>query len=96
MVKELNFSNRLELQDYIEHEKAEMYEMIVQSIDQAYAMGAIEAPVVVFYIEEEDVYIDMISYRSDWQESLTLALNYYVTVEEYEKCARLKKLIEKL
>jgi len=95
-MKELNFLNREELQDYIEHEKSEMFEMIVQGIDQAYAMGSIEAPIVVFYVENEDVYIDMISYRSDWKDSLTLALNYYVTTEEYEKCSKLKKLIEKL
>jgi|694.fasta_scaffold12674_13 hypothetical protein len=95
-MRELTFRDREELQDYIENEKNSMYEMIVSSIDTAYALNAEVANVVVFYVEDEDVYIDMISERDEWKSSLGLALNYYVESEMYEKCVKIKKLIDRL
>jgi hypothetical protein len=95
-MKELTFRDREELQDFIENEKDSMYEMIVSSIDVAYSLNADVANVVVFYVEEEDVYIDMISEREEWKKSLELALNYYVESEMYEKCVKIKKLIDRL
>ena len=95
-MKEINFESREQLTEYVEAQREEMYEMIVNGIDQAYAMGADVADIVTFYIEDEDVYIDMVSERNDWKKSLTLALDYYVSVEMYEKCVKLKALIERL
>ena len=34
--------------------------------------------------------------KPEWKKSLDSALQYYIDTEEYEKCSKIKKLIDKL
>jgi hypothetical protein len=95
-MKELFFKTRDDFKAYLEDEKYEMYSLIVTAIDFAYLNSSDSAEIVTFYIEDEDLYIDLISMHSEWKESLTLALNFYESIELYEKCARIKYLIDSI
>lgn len=96
MTNRLSFSNREEFEEFLESEKDKMYSIIWESINSTFKRGENSAYIVEIYLEEEGTYIDMISDEEDWIKSLNLALNYYISIEEYEKCAKLKKLIEEI
>lgn len=95
-MKSYDFKSREDFTVFLEEEKYEFYSAIWESIDMAEAMMQNSAYIAEVYLEEEQVYIDMISDRSEWVGSLTLALNYCAEIEEYEDCIRIKKLISRI
>jgi hypothetical protein len=95
-MRTLQFKDRSTLEDFIKNEREQMYEMILESIEYAFVMNEEIAEVCTMHVVKENVYIDMISRREEWKESLSLALEYYVTEEKYEMCSVVKNLIDDL
>lgn len=95
-MKHLEFTDREEFEEYRDTKKAEMYETIWKSIDRAVATDERTAYIFEIYLKREQVYIDMVSEEMDWLHSLSLALNWYIKNEEYETCAHIQALIEKI
>ena len=94
IMKSYEFSSKEDFSTFLEEQNGEFYEIIWRSIDNAYASGRTSAYVAEIYLDKEKTYIDMISEEHEWVGSLTLAMNYYSSIEEYEICSRIKKLIE--
>lgn len=95
-MKYLEFDNKEKFEEYLVTNKREMYEMIWRAIDKAAAMEDNIAQIVEIFLVSEDKYIDMESERDNWIDSLELALNFFISVEEYETCSEIKALIEKI
>ncbi len=95
-MKSMEFESRENFLFFLENEKEKMYSIIWESIDRAHALGSNSAYILEVYLIEESSYIDMISTREEWQESLNLALKYYISEEKYEECSSIKKLIDKI
>lgn len=90
------FTNREEFQEFLEKEKRWMYTRIVEAISLAFKNGRAEANIFEAKIEETMSTIVMNSEIEDWTHSLNLAIGWYQDLEEYEECARIKKLIDKI
>ena len=88
-----NFQTTKEFQDFIDIEKEWMYGRIVESITEAYDLSQDHADVMEAKISETMSVITMKSDRSEWVTSLSLALKWYESVERYETCAALVKII---
>ena len=94
MVKEISFENTDEMRNFLLYERDEMYDMTIEAIKRSFELAMDDAYIAVFYLREEDLHIYTLSHKSNWNESLTFALEYFVKVEEYEKCAKIKTLME--
>jgi len=94
MVK--SFRNRIELNEFVDNEREEMYGIIVDAITAAYEDEKDVAEIITCYIEDEQVDIEMFSIREQWKHSLSLALSYYEQTEQYLKCMHIKILMDSL
>ena len=45
-------------------------------------------------MKKSDIYITV--EKPKWKKSLDSALQYYIDIEEYEECSKIKNLIDKL
>ena len=95
-MKSLEFDSRDDFYHFLESEKDEMYSIIWKGIDTAQSLGETSAYVAEIYLVKERAFIDLISSKEEWEGSLSLAMNYYAQCEEYENCAKLKRLIAKI
>jgi hypothetical protein len=76
-------------------EDGKLYDNIVRAIEMAYnarAKQAHFAEITFLYGET----IDIVSDRKDWCLNLMDAIEYFETVQEFEKCYMIKKLMEKI
>lgn len=89
-----SFETNKEFQHFIDIEKEWMYNRIVEAITEAYNLSQEYADILEAKISESMSIITMKSDRSEWITSLTLALKWYESVEKYEECIDLVKLIE--
>lgn len=79
--------------EFLEEEKTKFFKSIVKSIELAF-MNKIESAIVAeFHIDESNSIISITIEEDDWDESLSLALQHYELIEDYEGCLRLKQLI---
>jgi hypothetical protein len=85
-----------DITQYIKDEKETFTNAIISAIKRGWKEKLHIVEVVEFIINDEnDVGSLVISIdEDDWNESLHLALNHFESVEDYEQCLRLKKLIE--
>jgi hypothetical protein len=92
-VPQKSFLTRDDLQNFIDKEKEWMYTRIVDAIEAAYKAGQLEAHIFEAKIEETMSVISMNSEIQEWENSLTLAMKWFEQTEQYEKCAKILKLI---
>jgi hypothetical protein len=90
------FFTKDDFETFIEEEKSWMYSRIIKSIEYAWKNGHDEAHILDAKIEDSMTIISMNSSRSEWVNSLELALEWYSGEEKYEQCADLLKLINKI
>jgi hypothetical protein len=88
------FETREDFQYFIENEKEWMYSRIVEAIRFSFEHGYAEAKILEAKIEESMSSIAMNSEVEDWDHSLSLALKWYESQENYEECASILKLID--
>jgi hypothetical protein len=90
------FATKEEFQSFVNSEKEWMYNRIVESISYSFKKGWLEAKIMEARIEDSMSVITMNSDLDDWVESLTLALRWYESVEKYEKCSEIFKMIKEV
>lgn len=90
------FETKEEFQTFVENEREWMYTRIVEAIEHAFKSGQIEAHIFEARIEETMSVIAMNSELEEWETSLSLAMKWYEEQEQYEKCAKILKLIKEI
>jgi len=95
-MKKFKFNSREEFQHFIDTEKEKMYELIWSCIEESYRKGKNSAHIAEVYLEEESVYVDIISDVDEWEGSLTLAEKYYAVVEKYENSSKIRDLVKEI
>jgi hypothetical protein len=90
------FITENEFQHFIETEREWMFNRIVNSIEHAFINNELRAHILEANIEEKMSTMYMDSDVSEWDKSLRLALEWFEKHEDYEKCAKIFELIEKI
>lgn len=88
------FDTNQDLQEFIDQEKAWMYGRIVEAIISAHNNLEDRAVILEAKIRETMSVVTMNADKSEWTNSLSLALKWYESVEEFEKCSEVIKLLE--
>lgn len=88
------FESSSAFQDFIDTERDWMYTRIIEAITDAHKNFKDKAVIFEAKIEETMSSISMESERCEWENSLSLAIKWYVSTEEYERCSEIQKLIE--
>jgi hypothetical protein len=87
------FDTKLQFQEFIDKEKEWMYNRIFEAIKYAHENGHDEASILEAKIGENMSVLMMNSERSDWENSLNLALTWYEKQENYERCSDIAKIL---
>ena len=80
--------NELELKQ----KQPQVYRSLVEGIAEAIKDKTDE--IKLCEVKYANTYLTV--HKDSWSSSLTRALNFYIEKEEYEKCAEIKELIDKL
>ena len=88
------FDSEKDFRDFLDVEKEWMYNRIFEAICFAQEMAQSEAYICTIHVEETDTILYMNSPRSEWENSLTLALNWCIEQEKYEMCNEIVLLIK--
>ena len=91
MIK-LKVKSYKEISDFIRDEKDLLFSTIIESIEEA-----CKTNLKTILIAEFDIVGDVMTIEieeNDWSESLHVALYYYEEIEKYEKCSKIRNLID--
>jgi hypothetical protein len=91
-----NFLTNEDFQEFIEREKEWMYTQITEAIERAFFEGTDYADIMEAKITETMSTIQMRSENYEWVTSLKLAMKWYESEENYERCGELLKLIKSI
>ena len=81
-----------EFNEELNSKKPQVYKSLVDGISEAIKTNKKE--IKVCEVKNSNLYITV--EKPKWKESLGSALQYYENKEEYEKCFKIKNLIDKL
>lgn len=81
-----------EADEFFESNKTFVYDRILQAVNEG--LQAERDVIRLFELSGTGVYIT--SNKSDWKSGVQQALEYFLTIEEYQKCAVASDLISKL
>jgi protein-arginine kinase activator protein McsA len=90
------FESNEGFQSFIDAEKAWMYNRIVEAITESFKSGKNIANILEAKIENTMSLITVNSDMNEWVESLNLAMEWYVSEENYEKCVEIRDLIKSI
>jgi hypothetical protein len=93
MIK-LKVKSYKEVSDFIRDEKDLFFSTIIDCIEEAWVLNLNSILVAEFDIVGDVMTIQIED--SDWSESLHVALYYYEEIEKYEKCSKIRNLINDL
>ena len=82
----LSFNEELSLK------RPQVYKSLIEGVTEAIKNNIDR--IKLCEVKNSNLYITV--EKQDWKESLDSALQYYVNKEEYEKCSKIKNLIDKL
>ena len=72
--------------------KHQVYKSLVDGVSEAIKTNKKE--IKLCEVKNSGIYITV--EKPEWKKSLDSALQFYIDKEEYEKCSKIKKLIDKL
>ena len=78
--------------DELSSKKHQVYKSLIDGVSEAIKTNKKE--IKLCEVKNSNLYITV--EKPEWKKSLDSALQYYVDIEEYEKCSKIKKLIDKL
>lgn len=90
------FDTKEEFQAFIDKEKEWMYNRIFEAIKYAESNSFEEAHILEAKIEETMSVVMMNSERSDWVNSLSLAMAWFESQERYERCSEILTILKRL
>jgi hypothetical protein len=82
----------MEADEFFEDNREFVYDRILQAVSEGLTFN--RTSIRLFELNGTGVYIT--SNRGDWKGGLQDALDYYVSIEDYDKCTYTKELIEAL
>jgi hypothetical protein len=95
-MKDFYFSNEEDEKNFLKNQKWLIHSLIIEGVKQSIKERLDE--IVLFRIINPISNFIMVSElkKDDWESSLSKSLEYFESVEEYEKCADIKKLLKKI
>jgi hypothetical protein len=95
-MKDFYFSNEEDEKNFLINQKWLIHSLIIEGVKQSIKERLDE--IVLFRIINPISNFIMVSElkKDDWESSLSKSLEYFESVEEYEKCADIKKLLKKI
>ena len=81
-----------ELDDELNYKKRQVYKSLIDGVTEAIKTDKKE--IKLCEVKNSDIYITV--EKPKWKKSLDSALQYYIDIEEYEECSKIKNLIDKL
>ena len=93
-MKDFYFSNEEDEKNFLINQKWLIHSLIIEGVKQSIKERLDE--IVLFRIINPISNFIMVSElkKDDWESSLSKSLEYFESVEEYEKCADIKKLLK--
>ncbi len=80
--------NELELKQ----KKRQVYTSLIEGVSEA--IKTKKSEIRLCEVKHTDTYLTV--HKDMWSDSLASALDFYIEKEEYEKCSKIKDLIDKL
>ncbi len=95
-MKDFYFSNEDEEKDFLKNQRWLIHSLIIEGVKKSMDENLNE--IVLFRIINPKNNFIMVSElkKDDWVGSLSKSLEYFESIEEYEKCADIKKLLKKI
>ena len=95
-MKDFYFSNEDDEKDFLKNKKWLIHSLIVDGVKKSFEENL--DSIVVFRIINPISNFVMTSEikKEDWLDSLSKSMEYYESVEEYEKCTDIKELIKNI
>ena len=81
-----------EYNEELKTSKHKVYKSLVDGVTEA--IKANKEEIKLCEVKNSGIFITV--EKPEWKKSLDSALQYYIDTEEYEKCSKIKKLIDKL
>ena len=78
--------------DELSSKKHQVYKSLIDGVSEAIKTNKKE--IKLCEVKNSNLYITV--EKPEWKKSLDSALQFYIDIEEYEKCSKIKKLIDKL
>ena len=81
-----------EYNEELKSQKHQVYKSLIDGVTEAIKSNKEE--IKLCEVKNSGMFITV--EKPEWKKSLDSALQYYIDVEEYEKCSKIKDLIDKL
>jgi hypothetical protein len=81
-----------EFSEELSPKKRQVYKSLVDGVSEAIKTNKNE--IKLCEVKNSNLYITV--EKQEWKKSLDSALQYYIDIEEYEECSKIKNLIDKL
>ena len=81
-----------EFNEELSPKKHQVYKSLIDGVTEAIKENKKE--IKLCEVKHSGIYITV--EKTEWKKSLDSALQYYIDIEEYEKCSKIKDLIDKL
>ena len=81
-----------EYNEELKSSKHKVYKSLVDGVTEAIKTDKEE--IKLCEVKNSGIYITV--EKQEWKNSLDSALQYYIDIEEYEECSKIKNLIDKL
>lgn len=83
-----------DMSDYLRSNKESFFGLIIEGIKQCIGDGIELIDIIHFFVKDTKIVIQV--KKDDWNTTLSLALEYFESVEDYEKCIEIKNLINNI
>ena len=83
-----------DMSDYLRSNKESFFGLIIEGVKQCMGDGIELIDIIHFFIKDTKIVIQV--KKDDWNTTLSLALEYFESVEHYEKCIEIKNLINNI
>jgi hypothetical protein len=95
-MKDFYFTNGDDEKDFLKNKKWLIHSLIFDAVKKAYNEN-LETTIIFRIINTESDFIMTSELKKeDWVNSLDKSMEYYLSIEEYEKCSEIKELIKKI
>ena len=81
-----------EYNEELKSSKHQVYKSLIDGVSEAIKLDKEE--IKLCEVKNSNTYITV--ERENWKNSLDSALQFYIDIEEYEECSKIKNLIDKL
>ena len=81
-----------EFNEELSPKKHQVYKSLVDGVSEAIKTNKNE--IKLCEVKNSNLYITV--EKQEWKKSLDSALQFYIDIEEYEECSKIKNLIDKL